>query len=210
MVLASACAPASASAAPQLVKVYASSAAYPWLDEAYRCASASTTIDLSSPDAAQLKLRFGEPEELAYPAFQVGTDDVLVVVHPQTAVGALSLDQVRQLFAGQVSRWGGVGGADVPVQVWTYSQDEDIQQLFSRLVMQGQPISSFARLAVSAQVMSDSVGSVPGSIGFLPRRWKTGNTNFVLNIPAVPVLAVTTAPPAGALRDLIACMQSKD
>ncbi len=167
-------------------------------------------IDLAPPDDAQVRLAFGEPEQLASPAFQVGTDDLLVVVQPQTAVGNLSLDQVRQVFSGEVARWTDVGGADLPIQVWTYAQDEDIQQLFSHLIMQGQPVASFARLAVSAQAMSDSVGSNPGSVGFLPRRWKTGNTNPVLTIPSVPILAVTAAPPQGPLRDLIACMQSKD
>ncbi len=210
MILGSACAPVPKPATSQPVKVFASSAAYPWLDEAYRCTSPSMVIDLAPPDDAQVRLAFGEPEQLASPAFQVGTDDLLVVVQPQTAVGNLSLDQVRQVFSGEVARWTDVGGADLPIQVWTYAQDEDIQQLFSHLIMQGQPVASFARLAVSAQAMSDSVGSNPGSVGFLPRRWKTGNTNPVLTIPSVPILAVTASPPQGPLRDLIACMQSKD
>lgn len=204
------CAAAPSQSAPQLLRVYATSAAYPWLDEAYACAPPSVAIGISPPDAAQLKLRLGEPAVLDSPAFQVGVDDLLVVVQPQTAVGSLTLTQVRQLFSGQAVQWSDVGGADVRVQVWTYAQDEDIQALFERLVMQGQPIVSLARLAVSAQAMSDAVGANPGSIGFLPRRWKTGNTEAVFSLPGVPVLAQAAAAPGGALRDLIACMQSKE
>ncbi len=205
----SACAAIPPQSAPQVLRVSATSAAYPWLDEAYACAPASVAMAISPPDAAQLKLRFGEPENLTSPAFQVGSDDLLVVVQPQTAVGSLTLAQVRQVFSGQAVRWSDVGGADVPVQVWTYAADEDIQGLFERLVMQSQPIVSLARLAVSSQAMSDAVGANPGSVGFLPRRWKAGNTEAVFSLPGLPVLAQATSTPDGALRDLIACLQSK-
>ncbi len=205
----SGCAAVASQSTPQVLRVYATSAAYPWLDEAYACAPASVAMAISPPDTAQLKLRFGEPENLNSPAFQVGSDDLLVVVQPQTAVGSLTLVQVRQVFSGQAVRWNDVGGADVPVQVWTYARDEDIQRLFERLVMRSQPIVSLARLAVSSQAMSDAVGATPGSVGFLPRRWKAGNTEAVFSLPGLPVLAQATSMPDGALRDLIACLQSK-
>ncbi len=205
----SACAAMPPQSAPQVLRIYATSAAYPWLDEAYSCAPASATIAISPPDLAQLRLRFGEPENLTSPAFQVGSDDLLVVVQPQTAVGPLTLAQVRLVFSGQAVRWSDVGGADVPVQVWTYAPDEDIQGLFEHLVMQSQPIVSLARLAVSPQAMSDAVGATPGSVGFLPRRWKAGNTEAVFSLPGLPVLAQATSTPGGPLRDLIACLQSK-
>ena len=207
--LVTACGSPAPEAMPNLVTIYATSAAYPWLDEVYSCASPSVIVSLSDPDTAYIGLRFGEPAALNSLAYQIGSDDLLVVVQPQTAVGSLTLDQVRQLFSGQVSKWKDIGGADLPVQVWTYSQAEDVQQLFQRLVMQGQPIVSLARLAVSAQAMSDSVGSTPGSIGVLPRRWKAGNTNAVLVVTSAPVLATVASPPQGAIRDLISCLQSK-
>jgi hypothetical protein len=197
-------------ATPQLISVYATSAAYPWLDEVYNCASSSVTVRLSDPSAAEMSLRLGEPVALDSPAFQIGRDDLLVVVQPQTAVGSLTLNQVRQLYSGQVTQWKDVGGAGIPVQVWTYAQAEDIQLIFDRAVMQGQPIASLARLAVSAQAMSDSVGATPGSIGILPRRWKAGNTNAVLAVSTVPVLAILASPPQGAVRDLLSCLQSKE
>lgn len=194
---------------PQVVSVYATSAAYPWLRGLYDCAPVSIALKLSDPGSSEINLRLGEPAVLTSPAFQVGTDDILVVVEPQTAVGPLTLDQVRQLFSGQVTRWKEVGGADMPVQVWTYSPGEDVQSVFDRLVMQGQSITSLARLAVSSQAMSDSVGSVPGSIGVLPRRWKAGNTKEALTVASVPVLALTQSAPQGVIRDLLSCLQSQ-
>ncbi len=163
---------------------------------------------MSDPASAELTLRLGEPSPLASPAFQVGTEDILIVNHPQAGVGPLTLDKVQQLFSGRVTNWKQVGGNDVPVLVWTFSSDEDIQQLFQRLVMNGQPVTSLARLAVSSQAMSDSVGNNPGSIGYLPRRWKAGNTREALKAATVPVLLIARSDPQGPVRQLISCLQA--
>ena len=206
--LLSACAPATAAVTPQLLNVYVTSAAYPRVSDLYSCAPPSIVISLSDPASAELTIRLGEPAPLTTPAFQVGSEDILIVNDAQAGVGALTLDQVQQLFSGRAANWKEVGGNDLPVQVWTFSSDEDIRQIFDRSVMNGQPVTSLARLAVSSQAMSDGVGNTPGSIGYLPRRWKAGNTREALKAVTVPVLAITRTQPQEPLRQLISCLQT--
>ncbi len=204
------CAPsATAAVTPQLVNVYVTSAAYPRVSELYSCAPPSIVLAQSDPSTAELTLRLGEPSPLVAPAFQVGTEDLLIVNHPQAGVGALTLDQVQQLFSGRITNWKDVGGNDLPVDVWTFASGEDVQQAFDELVMKGEPVASQAHLAVTAQAMSDAVGNTPGAIGYLPRRWKAGNTREALQAATLPVLILTRAEPQGPLRDLISCLQSK-
>ena len=187
--------------------VHATSSAYPWLETAYDCTPADAAVVLSDDPEADLLIRLGEPGQLLTPAYQIGTEDVLIVTHPQVGIAALSTSQAGALFAGQARNWREVGGSDLPVEVWSYDPSVDLQLELDRGILHGRPVSSLARLAVSAQHMSDSVGAVPGSIGLLSRRWKAGNTHEVLVIGSVPVLAITPAEPAGALARLIACMQ---
>ena len=141
------CAPATQQVTPRLLTIHVASAAYPRVDEIYKCAPASVVISLADPSAAQLTLRLGEPAPLVTPAYQVGTEDLLIVTHPQAGTGPLSLEQVRQLFSGTATNWEDVGGIDLAVQVWTYAAGEDIQQAFDRAVMDGQPVTSMAQLA---------------------------------------------------------------
>lgn len=208
LALSAACSRAVPSVTPEIVTVHASSATYPWLKGVYDCAPASVAVEISPPDSAAIDLRLGEPRPLVGPAYQIGTDELVVAVHPQTGSGPLTADLVRRIFAGEVTNWKEVGGNDLAVQVWTFARQEDVQQLFDRLLMQGQPVTSLARLAVSAQNMSDSVGAVPGSIGFLPRRWKAGNTRAVLEIASAPVLALVKGVPEGAARVILHCLQA--
>jgi len=116
------------------------------------------------------------------------------------------LEQVRAILSGQVTNWSEVGGDNVPVQVWVYSEGEDLQQVVER-IMDGLPVAPSARVATSAQAMSDSVGANPGSIGILPRHWKAGNTHETLTVTTVPVLAITSSGPQGGLRQVLTCLQ---
>src|ERR1700690_2211363 len=207
--LLTACAPATIIARPQLVKVYVTSAASSRLTALYNCSTPSTAILLSDPQTADITIRLDLPDNLSSPAFQIGMDDVNVIVQSQNNIDNLTADQVHSIFLGQITNWKYVGGSDLPIQVWTYAQGEDIQQVFSRNGINEQQVTSLARLAVSAQNMSDSVANNAGSIGFLPRSWVTSNVKSVYEITSLPVLAITKSEPQGVVKELIACLQSK-
>jgi len=174
----------------------------------YDCASTSTVINLSDPQSADITLRLGEPDHLTTPAYQISTEDILAIVHPQTGVGSLTLDQVRALFLGQVLNWKDLGGKDLPVQVWSYP-DDDIQEILIKSVTDGQPVTSLAHLATSAQVMQGLIEAMLGSIGILPRSLLEGSGKDVYKVATVPVLAITKSQPQGAIREIIGCLQEK-
>ena len=199
--------PATIIATPQLVKVYVTSAASSRLTDLYNCSTPATAILLSDPQTADITIRLGPPDSLSSPAFQIGTDDVVVIVQSQNNIDNLTADQIHSIFLGQVTDWKDVGGSDMPIQVWTYAQGEDIQQIFEQNVMNNQPVTSLARLAVSAQNMLDSVANNASSIGFLPRSLETANVHDVYKVASEPLLAITKSQPQGAVNDLIACLQ---
>ncbi|HUH96188.1 MAG TPA: substrate-binding domain-containing protein [Anaerolineales bacterium] len=201
-----ACAPATAPA-PQAVRVYVTSGASGRLADLYDCSTASTAIVLSDPQTADITLRLGPPDPLTSPAYQVGSEEVDVIVPSPSSLGPLTLDQVHSIFLGQAADWREVGGPELPIQVWTYAQAEDIQQIFEQNVMNDQPVTSLARLAVSAQDMLDSVARNAGAVGFLPRSWETSEVRAVYRVASEPVLAITAVQPQGASKDLIECLQ---
>jgi len=152
-------------------------------------------------DSPDIFLRLGQPADLATPAFQIDTEDILVVVNKQSPLGNLTLAQVRIIFAGQ---------GDPSVQVWAYASDADTQGLFETAVMDGRSVASFARLAVSARQMSEALSADANAVGILPRRWMTDQLRELFVAASVPVLALTPSEPAGSVRDLIACLQKDD
>lgn len=75
--------------------------------------------------------------------------------------------------------------------------------------MNGQPITSLARLAVSGESMVEAVGTNPGSVGILSRRLITSVVQNVFTVAKVPVLIITKSPPEGAISELISCLQQE-
>jgi hypothetical protein len=183
----------------EIITVYASPAAEPWLVELFACAnklSMVLNVTASDPD---IYLRLGEPASLVLPAFQIDEEEILIVTHRESPVQNLSLEEAQTLFAGQ---------GDPSVQVWVYSSDQDVQILFDQFVMNGRAVTSFARLAASPQHMSDVLNAESNSVGILPRHWKSGNSREVFSAGPIPVLAVTRQEPQGAVATLLACLQT--
>lgn len=193
------CSPSTPSTTPQLVSVYSTSAAQPWLPEVYMCAGGSAVISrVDDLSVANIVLRIGEPSFLDSPAFQIDTEEILIVTHRQSSIQNLELETARLLFAGR---------GDPSVQVWVYASEEDVQEVFDRVVMAGGRVSPSAWLAVNPQHMSDTLVNEPNTVGILPRRWKVGDAREVFSVTTVPVLAITQSEPQGVVQEILACLQ---
>lgn len=206
LLLFSACVPLNGGNTPvaeQPIRLFATPATRSWLDEFYACAARqNAVIALTDPASAQLTLRLGEPEEgLSQPAFQIGEEHIEVVVHPDSPLRDLTLEQARALFAGQASE---------DVQVWVFAAESDVQQVFNRQVMAGQVVTSLARLATSPEEMAEALSAETKAVGLLPGREVAGRgVRGVLILPSVPVLVIAHVPVEGGIQNLLACLQAE-
>lgn len=201
ILLITACSPTTVTSTPetQIINLYTTPSTQPWLADVFACAPTGTVIRVADSSAeADISLRLGEPNLLATPAYQIDSEEILVVTHRQSPVQNLTEDAVRELFAGQ---------DDPSMQVWVYAAGEDVQRVFEQAVMGGRSVTSLARLATGPQHMSDTLNNEPNTIGILPRHWKAGDSRFVYTVPDVPVLALLDSEPQGIIQALIACLQ---
>jgi hypothetical protein len=198
--LVSSCTTSTPPPTPQVVSVFSSSAAEPWLSGLYDCAASQNNVVLSRVDdssTAEIVLQIGEPTVVSF-AYQIDTEEILIVTQRQSPVQNLTLDDARTLFMGL---------GDPSVQVWTYASDADVQRVFDQLVMKGGSVTSSALVAASPQQMSDTLVNQPNTVGILPKHWKVGDSRIVFSAGAVPVLALTKSEPAGLVKNLLTCMQ---
>ena len=194
-----ACAPQAPTAQPVMVRIHASAAAAPWLDAAFTCAGRQAVVlnVVADPEQADLSLRIGEPPALEGSAYQIDTEEILILTNRESPVQSLDTQQARALFAR---------GGD-SIQVWVYAPGEDVQQAFDRLLMGGAGVTSLARLAATPQEMLDALNAQADAVGILPGRWKAGAVREVYSAGSVPVLVLPHAEPQGAIAQLIECLQ---
>lgn len=185
---------------PEVVSVYSSSSATPWLSDLYDCANESFAIIRLSdlPSNADIRLQVGEPKYLSELAYQIDEEEILIVTNRQSPVQNMTLEEAQILFAGL---------GDPSVQVWVYASGEDVAEVFDQFVMKGRSVSSSAIVVVNPQQMSDVLNSQSNAVGILPRHWKAGDVREVYSVGRVPVLAITHGEPQGVVNQLIGCLQ---
>ena len=191
------CVPATQTSQTQVISVYSTSAAQPWLTELYTCAdNSSVNLNLTT-DKPDITLRVGEPKIIISPVYQIDEEEILIVTNRESSVQNLTLAEAQELFAQ----------GDDSAKVWVYASDADVQIAFDQLVMKGRSVTTFAGLATSPQQMSNLINAEKDAVGILPKHWMAGTVRDVFSAGTVPVLAITKEEPQGVVKDLIACLQ---
>lgn len=193
----SACGTPTPAAQSQIVNVYATSAAQFWLTKLYACAAQSSTalnFDASAPD---IYLQVGEPSKIISPIYQIGEEEILVVVNKDSALQNLSLRAAQDLFAQE----------NPSAQIWVFASGEDIQRAFDKNIMGGRRFASSAKAATSIGQLSAALNSNPSAVGILPKSAMNENLRGIFSAGVVPVLAISKTEPQGMIAKLIACLQ---
>ena len=117
--------------------------------------------------------------------------------------------ELVQLFSGQITNWSALGREDINVEVWVPLSGADHRVGFEDQFLNNARISPLARLAPSPPAMLEAVAQTPGSIGFLPAAWDTGELRSIALEISLPVLALAAKEPIGPAHDLLVCLQSE-
>jgi len=59
---------------------------------------------IDSLSDAAIYIRIGEPDVLMTPAYQIDTEEILIVTHRESPVQNLTIEEARMLFAGRAIR----------------------------------------------------------------------------------------------------------
>lgn len=72
----------------------------------------------------------------------IARDALAVVVGTENPfTGNLTLEQLKQIFQGQITNWSQVGGADLPIRVINRSPNGGSHDFFREVVLLGQPFA---------------------------------------------------------------------
>jgi ABC-type phosphate transport system substrate-binding protein len=98
----------------------------------------------------------------------IAWDGLVFVVNRRNAIGGLTLDQVRAIYAGKGLRWADVGGdSPDPIRPLVRNPGSGSAELFARHVMAspaGEPAGD--RLIMTMMGLIDAVGTRPGDLGY--------------------------------------------
>lgn len=143
-------------------------------------------------------------EPAAYVPIVVGKDKVRVIVHKDNKIKALSAEQIRGIFTGQVLSWKEVGGDDLPTLVVVGKLTPGTNSMFFKKFLDGTEVTKEVLDATTADDVRLNVASNPSAVGFGPLSLLDGS----VNAPDTPELSrditfLTKGKPSAKVQKLI-------
>ncbi len=140
---------------------------------------ANASREMKDSEKAAIRGKGAEPME-----YIVGQDGIAVIVHPSNPVSELTMEQVKQLYTGQVSKWKGVGGAQGKVLLYTRDSSSGTFAFFQEHVLKMKDYSVKSRRLASNSAIVQSVSEDLNAIGYVGLGYvkEAGNKVKVLRI----------------------------
>lgn len=163
---------------------------------------------------ADLVLGWAAPESVMGYAAELGSEELVVIVHPENKISSLDVEDLRLVYAGQLTDWDFLGQSPLALQAWAPLATSDMWALFAEAALGPDlPLGRIVGTAPSPLAMREAVAADPGALGVLPRRWTDSSVRIVPISDLLggalsrPILAFSASEPQGPSRAWLACLQ---
>lgn len=168
-------------------KVDIATGAHPLEDLIAGAAKEGVTIDKSSLVATQME-----------------ENRLVVIANRSSAVTRLSKKQLKDVFTGTITNWKEVGGSELPITVVWGKETKGQNIQFTRIALDGGPVTSGIRSVSTYRNIAQTVGEVPGGIGVVPIGMTTPATRSIDTISITsPIYTITKGEPSEKVQDLL-------
>lgn len=135
----------------------------------------------------------------------IGTNRVVLYVHPSNKVDKLSKEQIKGIFTGKITNWKEVGGDDrVIIVAWGIGTPGQNAQ-FTKEILDGEAVTKEAMETTNYAAIKESVASTPEAVGIDPFGMADETVKVINNDPELssPIIAVTIGKPSAKVQKLI-------
>ncbi len=98
---------------------------------------------------------------------QIAMDGVAVVVHPSNPVQDITLEDVKNIYLGNITNWKDLGGNDARITVVSREEGSGTRDAFVGIVMDDEEIASSAIIQNSNGAVRTAVAGDENSIGYV-------------------------------------------
>ena len=97
----------------------------------------------------------------------IGKEGIVIAVSNQNNISKLSIEQIRNIFNGNITNWKEIGGKPGEIHVITREEGSGTRSAFESIVMEDTKIKNSAVVQSSTESVKQSVASDPDAIGFV-------------------------------------------
>jgi phosphate transport system substrate-binding protein len=107
------------------------------------------------------------PDEKDFHAVTIAKDAIAIIVNPKNPIQDLSLEQVRQIFSGQIKNWREIGAPPHPIVLVNREEGSGTRESFQKFVMGKEEISLESLVQDSNGAIRQVVSNDPYAIGYI-------------------------------------------
>lgn len=123
---------------------------------------ANSSRPIKSDEAAKVRDRYNVlPAETA-----VAKDGVALYVNEANGVSQLTVEQVRDIYLGDVTNWKQVGGADAPIVLYSRENSSGTYVFFKDNVLKGEDFAASAQTLPGTAAVVNAVSKEKNGIGY--------------------------------------------
>ena len=100
-------------------------------------------------------------------SFAFAVDGVTVILNPANGVKDLSAAQVQDIFAGKITNWKDVGGADAAITLYSRDEASGTREVFWGKMLKKGAIADNANIVASNGAMKVAVSQDANAIGYM-------------------------------------------
>jgi hypothetical protein len=175
-------------------------------------------INRMNAQSADITLVYEKPIDPNLPAYQIGEDQLVVIINPQNKVSSIQLDILHGIFQGFITRWDAVDPSITEnisgvIDIWGYKQSAELQIIIENRLNEAQHLNTLINIADFPETIKDMVAKNPAGIGVIPRAYITDEVKAVTidGLPEqdllLPIVAQTRDQPGYLQTILLTCLQ---
>lgn len=170
------------------------------------------TVESAKKAAKDMDKTFAAPANLVF--HEISRDSIVVIVHKDNSVGALTKAQLKDLNTGKVKNWKEVGGPDLPVRVISSHAGSATRSVFQKQIMDGAEYAAgFAEIRTTKEEINE-IGKEKGGIGAVSEAFYAANKGQAKMVKAPeivrPLALITVGEPKPQVKKLIDYFQSAE
>lgn len=99
--------------------------------------------------------------------FAIAVDAIVPIVHPENPAKNLTLDELRGIYAGSITNWKQIGGADARIVVVSRDTSSGTYETWEGMVMKGERVAPSALLQASNGAVVQTISKNKNAIGYV-------------------------------------------
>ncbi len=125
-------------------------------------------------------------EELGLIDTPIAIDSIAVIVHPSNPVDALTSEQVRQIFSGEITNWSEVGGEDREIGLVNRDEASGTREAFHKIVMGDSKFDRSAAVLPGTGQVRSVVANAEIAVGYISLGFATSDVKVLAIDGVVP------------------------